>query len=130
GRGDVPVGAATAAINLTVVNPTADGYLTLYPCGQRPDTSTLNYFTGQVVPNGAITALSPTGSVCVFTLAAAHVLIDVAGYIPADDSITTFTPVRVLDTRPGEPTVDGLPATRVRVPADGVVKVPIADRLS
>jgi hypothetical protein len=36
----------------------------------------------------------------VFTSAAANVLVDVAGYVPASSDFVSFTPVRLADTRP------------------------------
>lgn len=100
GRGDVPADASAVLVNLTAVTPDADGYLTLYPCGERPGTSTINYAAGQFTPNGAIVPLSDTGSVCIYSLAASDVLLDVSGFVPADaEGVDPVTPVRLVDTR-------------------------------
>jgi hypothetical protein len=40
----VVAGAAAVALNVTVTQPTADGFATVYPCGQQPpDASDLNF---------------------------------------------------------------------------------------
>src|SRR5205085_5960667 len=41
GAGGIPVSAAAAAVNLTVVNSSQAGYVVAYPCGQSTDSSTL-----------------------------------------------------------------------------------------
>jgi len=55
----IPAGARAIAGNLTVVGPTAPGFLIVYPSGgATPFTSTLNFSPGQVRTNNAILALS------------------------------------------------------------------------
>ncbi|MBI4884752.1 MAG: hypothetical protein HY826_11945, partial [Actinobacteria bacterium] len=53
GRGGVPAsGVGSVAVNVTAINPSAAGYLTVWPTGQpRPNASNLNFVPGQVVPN-------------------------------------------------------------------------------
>jgi uncharacterized protein (DUF1501 family) len=53
GSGTVPADAATAVlVNVTVTDPTADGYLTVWPAGAtQPVASNLNFRAGQTVPN-------------------------------------------------------------------------------
>lgn len=49
----VPESATAASLNVTVVNPVGEGYLTVWPCGvARPLASNLNFTAGAVVPNG------------------------------------------------------------------------------
>ncbi len=62
--------------------------------------STLNYEQLQTVSNQAIVPLD-RGDVCLFSLATAHIVIDINGYVAATGS-QTFNPVqpkRLLDTR-------------------------------
>src|SRR5690606_13975744 len=47
-----------------------------------------------------------------------HLIVDVAGYLPAGSEYVPLNPGRVLDTRPGNPTVDG-EAAGDGVPAAG-----------
>lgn len=59
--------ARAVAVNVTVVAPTVDGYLTLYPFGMtRPLTSTTNFRKGKTRANNAIIALSPDGQFVVY----------------------------------------------------------------
>jgi hypothetical protein len=101
GRGGVPAGATAAIVSVTAVTPDGPGFVSLYPCSGDPRAaSTLNYAPGEVVPNGSIAQLSPTGTLCVWTKASAHLLVDVAGYVPAGTTtLTTRPPARLLDTR-------------------------------
>jgi hypothetical protein len=73
-------GAVAFALNLTVTEPEAAGFLTLYPCGQdMPTVSNLNYVPGQTVANHATGIANANGAVCLYTLEATHVVIDVEG---------------------------------------------------
>ncbi|HRE00744.1 MAG TPA: hypothetical protein PLV68_05560, partial [Ilumatobacteraceae bacterium] len=129
GRGDVPADAQAAIVNITAVSPSAAGFLTVFDCGTRPLASTVNYLTGQVVPNGAVATLSATGALCIYSLAATDLVVDVSGYVPADAvGIETMTPSRLLDTRQGEPTVDAAFAGEGRVGAGQFIEVDIAGR--
>jgi hypothetical protein len=83
GRGGVPVGAASAVLNVTVTEPTAVGFITVFPCiGLLPTTSNLNYVAGQTIPNAVVAALSPTGTVCLYTHTATQLVVDTSGYFP------------------------------------------------
>jgi len=114
--GEVPSGASAVVLDVTVVNPTASGYLTLWPAGlTRPTVSNLNFMPYQVaVSNMAMVALSASGSLDVFNSAGvANLVIDVEGYfVPgAGASNNTLegefyqpiTPTRICDTRVGNP---------------------------
>jgi hypothetical protein len=84
GRGNIPNNATAAVLNATAIFPTDPGFLTIYPCGGTPPTtSNVNYQPGQVVPNTVITKLDNTGKACIYTLANTDVIIDVNGYFPA-----------------------------------------------
>ncbi len=77
----VPPNARSVVLNVTVTDPDASGFLTVYPGNaSRPLTSNLNYVTGQTVPNAVIVGLGPTGTVDIFSLVSAHVVVDVVGY--------------------------------------------------
>ena len=96
----VPASATAASLNITVVNPEAEGYLTVWPCGPRPLASSLNFSRGQVVPNGIIAPLSAEGSVCLFSNAPTDVIVDVAGWFDGD-AFSGAMPQRLVDTRNG-----------------------------
>lgn len=81
GVAGVPDDARAAMLNLVAVQPDGAGYATLYPCGDRPHVSNVNYIAGAVVANNAVTKLSDSGTVCIFTLAASDLVLDVSGYM-------------------------------------------------
>jgi hypothetical protein len=57
-------GVAAVAMNVTVVDGEATdvgGYVTVYPCGTRPNSSNLNFINGQTVPNAVVATLSNSG---------------------------------------------------------------------
>jgi hypothetical protein len=81
GRGGVPAGAAAVLLNVTAVRPDGEGYFTVHPCDEpRPLASNVNYFAGGIEPNAVLAKLSATGSVCIYTFAASHLVVDVNGY--------------------------------------------------
>lgn len=98
------------ALNVTAVSPAAAGFLTVWNCATtRPGTSTLNYAAGEAAISSSINAaMSSTGNVCIYTLAAADVIVDVQGWYGATGkSYRTIEPLRVLDTRAANPTRSG-----------------------
>ena len=94
-------GVAAVAMNVTVVDGEATdvgGYVTVYPCGTRPDSSNLNFVNGQTVPNAVVAPLSNAGKVCFYVYGKAHLLADVSGYFTAGFTALS-APTRLLDTR-------------------------------
>jgi hypothetical protein len=83
GRAGIPADAAAVMLNVTVVDPAATGYVTVYPCGARPLTSTVNFAPGQLLSNAVLAKLDDAGRVCVFTMSPTDVVVDVTGYVPA-----------------------------------------------
>jgi alpha-tubulin suppressor-like RCC1 family protein len=82
GRAGVPANAKTAVLNVTSTGSSAapGGYLTVFPCDEpQPNTSNLNYSPGQTVAANAITKLSASGTVCVFSFTATQLVIDING---------------------------------------------------
>ena len=100
----VPADATAAVVNVAAVNPSAAGFVTVYPCSDGvPDTSTLNFVAGQTVANTTIAALSPAGQLCAWTFAETDILVDITGWLsPSGASrLTPIGPTRVVDTRSG-----------------------------
>jgi hypothetical protein len=84
GRAGVPADAAAVIVTVTVTGAAGNGFVTLYRCGDaRPNTSTLNVGAGATTANSAIVAVGDSGSICVFTAATTHVIIDVNGWFVA-----------------------------------------------
>ena len=84
GNCNIPTSATAVSMNVTFVNPTAPGHLTVYPpdASQRPLTSSLNWVAGQApAPNAVTSRLSADGHVGFYNLAGSvDVIADVVGY--------------------------------------------------
>ena len=81
----IPPSARAIAANVTVVQPSGYGYVTLFPAGQSlPDTSTINFGPGQVRANNAILQLGDDAGLAALPFLAdggvVHLIIDVLGY--------------------------------------------------
>lgn len=82
---------AAYAFNITVTNPSTDGYLSVWPAGTtQPQVSSLNYRAGQTIANaviikpgtfGRISMAIPTGTI--------DVLVDLVGIVPLQNSLDT-----------------------------------------
>ncbi|CAN5425478.1 hypothetical protein BH10ACT2_BH10ACT2_12500 [soil metagenome] len=83
GRVGVPANVVAVVLNVTVVQPSSNGFVTVFACGQdRPTASNLNFKAGDVIPNAVITSLGTGGNVCIFSSAGTDLLVDVSGYFP------------------------------------------------
>ncbi|MCU1389385.1 MAG: multifunctional nuclease/2,3-cyclic-nucleotide, partial [Ilumatobacteraceae bacterium] len=101
--GLVPASGATAvSLNVTAVNATQDGFVTVYPCGARKEVSSLNVTNGRIVANAVVTPISATGTVCFYSQFDVDLVVDVNGYYTARSSFTSVSPDRVFDTRAGQ----------------------------
>ena len=129
GRGGVPVGSTAVSLNVTIVDPRSEGYATIWPCDQaQPNASNLNFQSGQTIPNAVVTKLAADGSVCIYTYASAHVLIDVNGSFAVGSEFQPLVPARVADTRGPNATIDGASSGGGAIPGGGVLVVPVAGR--
>jgi hypothetical protein len=112
-------GVLAVALNVTVDQPSAPGYLTVYPAGAgAPLASNLNFTPGNPVANFVVVGVGAGGEVSVTPgpatpNAQTAVIVDVVGYY-ATSAVTThgarlrpLTPARVLDTRNGTGGVKG-----------------------
>ncbi|MDJ0771268.1 MAG: CAP domain-containing protein [Ilumatobacter sp.] len=108
GRGGTASNAAAVSLNITVTQTAGPGHATVYPCGsQRPTSSSINYGTGMTIANAVVAKVGSGGKVCIHTSTQVHMVVDVDGYFPAGSGYRSLTPARLLDTRRGQPTVDG-----------------------
>jgi hypothetical protein len=80
----IPATATAVGMNVTFVNPTASGFLTVFPAGNPPVpwTSNLNWVAGQQpAPNAVTTQLSSNGRIEFYNNAGTvDVIADVVGY--------------------------------------------------
>lgn len=83
GQSGVPnSGVSAVLLNVTVVAPSNDTYVTVFPSGSTvPLASNLNAVAGQIVPNSVLARLGPDGSVALYNNAGTvDLLADVMGY--------------------------------------------------
>jgi len=101
----LPAGTTAVALNVTVTNPTAASYLTVYPTGKpRPTASNLNFVKGQTIANLVIVPVGTGGKISFYNNAGTvDIVADIAGQYTATigSYFTALTPIRVLDTRSG-----------------------------
>ena len=109
GRGGVPAtGVEAVALIVTITEPSAPGFVTVWPTGQaRPIASTVNpTYAGDIRSNLAIVPIGSGGSVSLYTLNPTHIVVDVAGYFTDGTAAVSQTglyqainPTRVIDSR-------------------------------
>jgi hypothetical protein len=77
-----PVPPTAVVLNVTVTNPAAASYLTLFPDGAaQPTTSDLNFVAGQTIPNLVVVRVGANGKLDIFNAASnTDVIADVVGW--------------------------------------------------
>ncbi|NNE11084.1 MAG: hypothetical protein HKN41_02440 [Ilumatobacter sp.] len=123
-RFDVGLDVGAALLNVVAVEPTAPGYLTLYPCdGGMPTTSNLNHVDEPLVSNLVVVRPGSDGRVCVFSKATTDVVVDLVGtFAPSGGFAPVETGVRLVDTRE---TAGGAP-----VESGGVLRVDVPGEMA
>ncbi|MFD3762342.1 PKD domain-containing protein [Streptomyces sp. NPDC058622] len=117
GNAAVPAGVTAVALNVTVTETAANGYVTAWPGAgyDRPGTSNLNYTANRSVPNLVIVPVGEDGYVELYNGGPQPVdlIADVTGYFTRASAggYTSMTPARFVDTR------EGHGASRGRLPA-------------
>ena len=104
GAGSVPPRDVTAVVmNVTATDPTAAGFVTVWPTGEaKPNASSLNFVAGQTVPNLVMSKVGANGRISMaVSSGSAHVIADVVGYFSraGGSSLVPLTPTRLRDTR-------------------------------
>ncbi|MCB0956706.1 MAG: peptidoglycan-binding protein [Ilumatobacteraceae bacterium] len=121
---DLPADATAAVVNVTAVTPCSRGYITVFACGTRPDTSNVNYAAWRTTAGLAITPHTD-GTICVYSSDATHLIVDLVGaFVPSGALFHPMQPTRWVDTR-GNPAVVtiGGPLTagsQIDIPVAGV----------
>ncbi|HEX6476966.1 MAG TPA: hypothetical protein VF005_06800, partial [Acidimicrobiales bacterium] len=106
--------AEAAVLNVTAVDPTQPGFLTVYPTGSsQPLASNVNFVSGQVVPNRVEVPLSnPSGQVSIYNSSGhTDVVVDVSGWYASalaasGQGYNPLPPSRIADTRAGSGQLD------------------------
>ncbi|HEY7628418.1 MAG TPA: sortase [Ilumatobacteraceae bacterium] len=129
-RAGVPANASAAVLNVTGVNTSAPGFLTVYPAGTAlPTASNVNFdAAGRVMANMVTVKLGAGGAVDVYVQNPMDVVVDVSGaYVPVSATVSAGRlvtlpsgAVRVLDTRQRGVGVAAGGIERVDVSAAGV----------
>ena len=106
----VPAGATGVVLNVTAVDPSAAGFISVFPGGATVPTgsslvSNLNFAAGATVANLVTVGLSSTGTVEIYNYTGnTNVVVDVEGYYtstPASNGsglYNAMSPVRVMGT--------------------------------
>lgn len=129
GRGGVPADAGAVNLNVTAAGAAAVGFVTVFPCdADQPNTSNLNYTSGGAASAAAFAGLSAAGTVCVFTSATSHLIVDVNGFVPSGGSVEPLVPARLLDSRAAGETIDGVSQAEGRVDAGSTTTLTVANR--
>jgi hypothetical protein len=133
----VPVGATGVLLNVTVVSPTAAGFLSIRPGSATgvPATAGLNFAPGDVVPNAITVAVPVTGGnagkIDIYYGAGGadamlHVIVDVVGYTTNTGLIDLTNRLLALETG-GVKGDQGADGTNGAPGADGTNGLPGAD---
>lgn len=77
---EIPADAVAAAMNVTVIHPDGSGFLTVWPGGEMPPTSTVNFKPGDVVNSGTVIGVEDGRFNIRIEGASAHATVDVTAY--------------------------------------------------
>jgi hypothetical protein len=107
GAGEIPADASAVVFNLTVTDAESHGFVRAYPAGTTaPDTSSVNYGKGQIIPNSVTVPTGAEGKITLQNTSAGstNLIADVSGYYiggtPAvPGAFVSMVPSRFLDTR-------------------------------
>lgn len=113
----VPADTVALALNVTITESSAPGFVTEFPAGrQMPTSSILNVDqAGQTRAAAGIFPASPSG-VALYLSGGGHIVVDLLGYftgpsagVGTDGLFTAYDPTRLLDTRGQSPLGNSVP---------------------
>ena len=131
GRGGLPAtGLGSVVLNMTPVGATLPSFVTVHPSGSpRPTTSNLNPTPGLITPNTVIVKVGANGSISIYNNSGqVNMVVDIEGWFPVGPAFTALEPARLLDTRPGLPTIDGVGAGGGKLGPSGVLALQVTGR--
>ena len=109
----IPAAARAIVGNATTVGPQGGGFLTIFPADAvRPVVAASNFNNNQIVNGPFAVGLAPNGQFKIYTTSTTDLVVDVLGYystevLDANGAGLLLTPlahpVRLLETRPGQP---------------------------
>ena len=131
GRGGVPSVINSAVVNVGVIDPTSNSFVTVHAClGTTPNASSMNHTIGVNRANELVVPVDMNGDICVYTDKDVDLVVDVAGYVESDSELRSMGSSRFADTRNGGTTVDGQNAGGGAVAAGSTTMVQVAGRAS
>lgn len=108
---DPPAGVTAALVNVTVAGAAGPGFVSSWPTGDRPGTSTVNVDrVDGVVANATIVTLADDGTFLVDTSTTGRLIVDVLAWLEpggatAAGRFVVTDPARIVDTRQAAGTV-------------------------
>ena len=98
---DPPAGATGVLGSVAALRPPAGGFLTVFPCGTDPQTSTVNVAAEEIASNQVVSALGTDGTICLRPNQDMDAVFDVFGFFSPGGSLEyqALTPIRLVDTR-------------------------------
>lgn len=143
GHFSVPATANAVVLNVGAVNPSGQGYLSVFPSGSaKPSTSNMNYQAGHVVDNLIEVGAGTSGEVSLFSSTPTNVVVDLEGYVAptaaGGSGAGLFeplsSPARLCDTRAGNPSglmggdaqCNGAGSAGKRLSAGGSITITVA----
>ena len=99
----VPTGATAVALNVTAVDPDANGFVRVYPCiGTEPATSNVNQVVGRAQTNAVIVPFGD-GTICFRSSTNVDLVVDLNGWLTttSDVGLQPLDSQRLVDTRIG-----------------------------
>jgi hypothetical protein len=80
----------SVSLNVTATRPVAPGFVTVFPCGERPLASNLNFVAGETVAGAVLTSVFVEHDpgqdvllVCFYASADVDLVADINGWFPA-----------------------------------------------
>ncbi len=130
GRATVPAQADAVVLNVTATRSTRPSFVVVWPAGRdRPTAANLNVDVAETVSNLVMVPLGAGGAVSLFNLAGdTDLIVDVQGWFDGADTFTGLTPARLMDTRPGQPTIDGRASGAGSLPGAGTRQLDVVGR--
>lgn len=130
GEAGIPtIGVDAVNVSITVTGSTGAGYLVVYETGTtKPNTSNVNFTSGQTVTTQVTVPVSALGRFDVWSNRAIDIIVDVSGYYTTPTAGTTQyvaanPPVRGLDTRYGTGTCESPGCTTLTTGAERTISI-------
>ncbi len=109
GRGIVPPSVNAVIVNVGVVDPDTDSFVTVYSCFPAvPLASSINHTAGVDRANELIVKPDANGDICIYTDQAVDLIVDVVGYVETGSDLVSIANRRFVETRDGATTFDGV----------------------